>query len=318
MPRDTGRAWRITKRILLGIRPEEPPARGAKARAWRLVRRVLFPLVRIYLALAVGLFLFQGCLLYHPSSDLQATPSDAGLEYEDVTLTAADGVRLSAWYVPARKPLGTVLFFHGNAGNMAGRLHFVRLYHGMGMNVLILDYRGYGRSEGRPGETGTYRDAEAAWRHLVGERGVPPEKILIAGRSLGGAVAVWLAARHEPGALVLESTFTSVADRARELLPIFPVDLMVRHRYESLERIGSVACPKLFVHGRDDRTIPIHHGRRLFEAASEPKAFLELEGGHEDAVLRSRRRYEQTLERFVQETLGRRAPGPVTGEDGRP
>ncbi len=310
MATSASRAWRITRRVLFGIRPQGPPARGPKARAWRVARRVLFPLVRIYLLLAVALFLLQGCLIYHPSGSLEATPADVGLEYDEVTIETEDGVRLSAWHVPAADPLGTVLFFHGNAGNMAGRLHVVRLYRRLRMNVLILDYRGYGRSEGRPSETGTYRDAEAAWQYLVRERGVPPEDILIAGRSLGGAVAVWLAARHEPAGVILESTFTSVVDRARELLPIFPVDLMVRHRYDSLERIGDIRCPKLFVHGRDDRTVPIHHGRRLFEAAAEPKTFLALEGGHEDAVLKSARRYEEALGQFVEKTMSAERPAP--------
>jgi fermentation-respiration switch protein FrsA (DUF1100 family) len=172
-----------------------------------------------------------------------------------------------------------VLFCHGNAGNVSHRLDTLQFFRSLGLGTLIFDYRGYGRSDGSPSEKGTYRDAEAAWRHLVEQRQIPPERIVILGRSLGGAVAARLAADQRPGALVVESAFTSVPDLAARMFPVYPVHLLARIRYNTLKWIRRVHCPVLVVHSRDDEMIPFRHGRRLFEAAPEPKEFLELRGG---------------------------------------
>jgi len=284
---------------------------GKTKRARRPVRRVVWAAVRVLL-LAYGgacalLYFGQERLLYHPTREIVAAPDRLGLAYEDVALRASDGVRLAAWYVPADGPGRTVLFCHGNARNMSTRLASVEIFHRLGLGVLIFDYRGYGRSEGRPDEEGTYRDAEAAWEYLATDRGTRPERIILFGRSLGGAVAAHLAEKHRPAALILESTFTSAPDLGQELLPVFPVRWLARVRYDTLARVPHLACPKLFVHSLQDDLIPFAHGRRLFEAAAEPKYFLEIRGDHNEGFWLSGEAYVEGLRRFL---AGLDAPGP--------
>jgi uncharacterized protein len=258
-----------------------------------------------YLAVVLMLVLLQSRLVFFPTRALEATPIQAGMPFEDVWLRTEDGLRLHGWWVPAAQARGTVLFFHGNAGNISHRLLSLGTFHRLGYNTLIFDYRGYGRSEGRPSEAGTYRDAEAAWRHLVQERGIDPDEILLFGRSLGGAVAVALAERHTPAAVILESTFTSIPALGAELYPFLPVRWLARIRYDTLERIPRLRAPVLVVHSRDDDIIPFRHGRRLWEAAPEPKAFLEISGTHNDGFVTTGRRYEEGLAAF----LGEHGPG---------
>lgn len=265
----------------------------------RALIALLLTLALAYLALLLLLFAVQGRLLYFPTRAIEATPADAGLAYEEVGLRAADGVRLQAWYVPAPGDRGTILFFHGNGGNLSHRLDTLRLLHRLGWSTLILSYRGYGRSEGTPTERGTYLDAEAAWRHLVEDRGIPAERVVVFGRSLGGGVAAWLAERHPPGGLILESTFTSVPDLAAGIYPLLPVRLLVRHRYPTLSRLPRIRAPVLVVHGREDEIIPFRHGQRLYDAAREPKAFLEIRGSHNEGFLLSGESYAKGLAAFL-------------------
>ncbi|UZJ44449.1 alpha/beta hydrolase [Marinimicrobium sp. C6131] len=252
-----------------------------------------------YLALLILTWLLQGCMIHFPSRALKATPADAGLGYEELDLTTSDGERLHAWFVPAREARGVLLFFHGNAGNISHRLESLRIFHELGLEVLILDYRGYGRSSGRPSEKGLYRDAEAAYDYLIEERKVPPEQLLVFGRSLGAAVGAHLASQRPVGGLILESGFTSVPDLGAELYPFLPVRLLARYRYDTREALSAVTAPVLVVHSRDDDIIPFSHGRALFEAAAEPRQFLELEGDHNTGFLRSRERYVRGLEQFL-------------------
>lgn len=222
-----------------------------------------------YLLLVVLLYVMQPAMVYYPVTRLSYTPGDIGLAYEDVTFFAEDSVRLHGWYIPAsgRGDSATVLFNHGNAGNISGRLETIRLLNRLGLDVFIYDYRGYGRSEGNPTEQGTYRDAMAAWNHLTAERELRPGNILLMGRSLGGAVAVWLATRTDPAGLIIESTFTSAADLGADLYPIFPVRQLIKFEYSNLSRIGAITVPMLIAHSREDDLVPFAHGRRLYEAA---------------------------------------------------
>jgi len=231
----------------------------------------------VYAALLVLLYWYQPRLVFLPDvagRDLVATPHALGLEYEDVWLETSDGVRIHAWYVPANGAGRALMFFHGNAGNISHRLDTLRILNELGLNVLMVEYRGYGRSEGRPSEAGTLLDALAAWDHLQG-RGFAPQDIILFGRSLGGAVAAQLARERPPAGLVLESTFTSVPDIGAEVYPWLPVRLLSHIRYDSLSAIRSFHFPVLVVHSPGDGIIPYHHGRRLFEAANPPKQFLE-------------------------------------------
>lgn len=260
--------------------------------------------VLVYVGFGAVLLVFQSRFLYRPSRELESTPEQLGLAHEDVWFRAADGVKLFGWFVPAAKPRAVVLFFHGNGGNISHRLWAVQMLHKLNLSTFIFDYRGYGQSEGKPGEEGIRLDAEAARRWLVNERGVPPGEIVLFGRSLGGAVAARLAADHTPAALMVESTFTSFPDLAADQCPWYPARLMARFDYNTLDCIARLTCPVLVAHSRGDDLIPFHHGRRLFEAAAEPKEFLRLEGGHND-TFEPEGRYEEVLSRFIAAHVGR-------------
>jgi fermentation-respiration switch protein FrsA (DUF1100 family) len=267
----------------------------------RVILKYVLLAAAVYAGFCLALFLFQSRLVFLPSRTLAASPARIGLGYEEVWLAAADGVRVHGWYIPRAQARGTLLFFHGNAGNIGDRLESISIFHRLGLNTLIIDYRGYGKSEGSPGEKGSYRDAEAAWRHLVDARGLRPGSVVIFGRSMGGGVAAWLAARNAPAGLILESTFTSVPDMAAKVYPFLPARLLARIRLDAKASLAGVRAPVLVIHSADDEIVPVAHGRALFEAAPEPKRFLELRGGHNDAFLVSRENYLAGLSTFLQE-----------------
>ncbi len=268
---------------------------------------ILFLVLLVYCTFALYVYLIQARLLYYPDlpgRELVATPAAIGLEYEPVTLLTGDGVSLSAWFIPHASGRGTLLFLHGNAGNISHRLDSIRLFHQLGLAVFILDYRGFGDSQGSPSEAGTYLDATAAWRHLTEQRRIAPREIVVFGRSLGAGIAAELAARTRPAALIMESAFTSVPDMAASLYPWLPVRLLSRYRYDAVAQLARVSSPLLVVHSRDDEIIPFIHGQRLYEHAREPKQFLELRGGHNDGFLVTGQGYSDGLERFLTEHLG--------------
>lgn len=244
---------------------------------------IVVTIAAVYIGLCLLVCLTQARLVYFPLREIEATPRSLGLSFEEVKLHASDGVELSAWLIPCDRPRGTVLFCHGNAGNISHRLHIIRMFHDLGFSMLIFDYRGYGASQGSPTERGTYLDAQAAWDYLI-ERQIPPGQIVIFGESLGGAVAAWLAKERTPGALVLQSTFTSLPDLGARLYWWLPVRLLSRFRYNARSHVRQVKCPVLVAHSPTDEIVPYALGSRLFEAASEPKEFLELSGSHNDGL----------------------------------
>ena len=254
-----------------------------------------------YGGLVLLLYAFQSHLVFYPGTgrDLIATPAQVGLSYEDLHLETADGISLQSWFIPALRPRGTVLFFHGNAGNISHRLDSVEMFHRMGYNMLIFDYRGYGNSNGMTTEQGTYRDADAAWRYLTEQRQTPSCSIVLYGESLGGAIAAWLAGRHRPAALVIASGFTSVPDLARHFYPFLPVRWFTRINYDTREYLQSVSAPVLVAHSLEDEIIPFEQGRALFAAANPPKQFLELAGGHNDGFIFMRESWVKALGDFL-------------------
>lgn len=256
-----------------------------------------------YGAIMLYMYLAQDRLVYVAQRGVVETPTHRGVAYEDVWLTADDHVRVHGWFVPADKPRATLLYFHGNAGNISGRLEAIMLYRRLGLNVFIIDYRGYGKSEGEPSEAGMYRDAEAAWRYLTDARGIAPQQIVIYGRSLGGGVASHLAAQHRAGALVLESSFTSLHDAAAGVYPWLPVHWLLRYRYPVQENLARVAIPVLIMHSRADELIPFAHGERLYAAAAEPKRFFEIGGTHNEGFFADRASYVQGLDAFLRAAL---------------
>lgn len=268
---------------------------------------ILLSVATVYAGVAGWFYLFQSRFIYYPERAVSATPRDRGLDYEEVFLATEDGVRVHGWYVPACPAASAppcaaravVLYFHGNAGNVSHRLERVALFHRLGLSVFIIDYRGYGRSEGEPSEEGTYRDAMAAWRYLRATRKVPPQQIVVFGRSLGASIASWLAMQEAPRALIVESGFTSVPEFGAEAYPWLPVKWLSRFRYATRDHLGRVRVPVLVVHSRGDEIIPYVHGERLFAAAGAPKRFLEIRGGHNDGFLVSGEQYVGGLDDFL-------------------
>jgi hypothetical protein len=267
----------------------------------RMLAIVITALLLGYGMLVAFVYLRQAKMLYFPSRQIEASPADIGLPYDEITLRTADGLRLSAWYVPAENAKGFLIFCHGNAGNISHRLDSMRIFHDLDLNVLIFDYRGYGRSEGEPTEKGTYLDAEAAYDFLVNTQGAAPSRIIIFGRSLGSAVAAELAMRRSAGALIIESGFTSVPDLGKKLFPHMPVRLISRFHYATVEKVGRLGLPKLFIHSPDDEIIPYEQGRKLFEGAAGPKEFLAIRGDHNEGFLLSGDIYIGGLRRFISE-----------------
>jgi len=257
----------------------------------------------VYVGLAAYLYLFQASFVYFPempSRQVESSPAAVGLAFEALKINTEDGESLDGWYVPAPNPRATLLFLHGNGGNIGHRVELVEMFHHIGLNVLIVDYRGYGRSTGKPSEEGTYRDAAAAWRYLSETRRLPAGEIILYGESLGGAVAAHLAQHHTPRALVLYAAFTSIPDRAHQLYPFLPTSLLARYRYDTRAALAATRCPVLILHSGEDEITPYSHGQELLAAAAEPKKLVELRGGHNDAPFVNRERFMQAVAAFLQ------------------
>jgi len=268
---------------------------------------ILVTVVVFYASTCVYVAMAQSKYVYYPDRQLATTPAAVGLAFEDIAVTTEDGETIDGWFVPCTeggKPAKlTVLFCHGNGGDMGDRVGSLATFNRLGYNALIFDYRGYGESTGKPTEEGTYKDVLACWDYLVDERGIRPSSIVLFGRSLGGAVACWLAAHGNPGALVLESTFASAPAMAALVFPFLPTGLFCRFKYDSEATITAVKCPTLVAHSRIDRTCPFSQGRRVFEAANEPKLFVEMQGGHNDGGLDSNSQYQAQLVNFLEKHL---------------
>ncbi|NLH42165.1 MAG: alpha/beta hydrolase [Planctomycetes bacterium] len=300
----------MDRRLTVGIRRWSPP-----------VGSVLLYLglaaVLAYAAMGLVLFVMQPRLVYRPTRDVAFTPAQRDLPYEDAVFRSCDGVKLAGWYVPAEGARFTVLFCHGNAGNVMHTMDAASQFHEMGLNCLVFDYRGYGDSEGTPTEVGTYLDARAAFDWLTQTKGVPAERIIVCGRSLGGAIAARVAAEVQPAALALEGAFTSYADIGAHFYPYMPVRLFARYRYNTREFVRQVRCPVLVVHSRDDQVVPAVFGDRLFQAAAEPKQFAEIAGGHTDGFLSSADQYKEAWAQWL-DFLANRDPDGETSSSSRP
>ena len=261
--------------------------------------RLLAVAALAYLALLLLMYAFESSLVYFPGPPPEETPADHGLPYEDVRLTTADGVTLAAWFLPAGAEEGAVIFNHGNAGNIAGRLIGASAFLDAGFSVLLYDYRGYGASEGKPSEEGTYLDALAAYDWLVGQRGLPARRVVTYGESLGGGVAVELARRRPVAAVFVESTFTSLPDVGARIYPFLPVRLLATIRYASQDKVAELGVPLLVAHSPEDEIVTYELGRALFDAAREPKTFLETSGGHNEGGFLRRTEWRRAVDEFL-------------------
>jgi hypothetical protein len=234
------------------------------------------------------------------------TPENHGIEAEDQWFTSSDGVRLHGWWIPHDKARGTVLYCHGNSGSLGSQIDTLRRLRRLRCNLFAFDYRGYGRSEGKPHESGLYRDVRAAYRHLTEELGIDSAELMLFGHSLGGAVAIDAATDLEVAGLIVQNSFTQMRDMARVDSDRMPMHWVAKNQFRSLAKVSRIKTPALFIHGRLDRRIPIDQGRRLFEAAPEPKEWLEVPGAdHNDVARHGRLRYWLRLSRFRDRCLDR-------------
>jgi len=276
------------------------PFRG---RSVTMLLTLLSIVVVVWASFAVILYLAQDRLIFQPTRTLASVPGAIGLEYEDVSLQTPDGQRLHAWFIPANDADGVVLFLHGNAGNISHRLASLEIFNRLGLSTLIIDYRGYGDSQGEPSEQGTYSDAETAWNYLTLERGIDASKVIIFGRSLGGAVAAWLGARVEPAGVILESVFVSLESLAKQYYPYMPIDLLLRSHYPTREYIAAISAPTLLIHSREDELIPFHHAQQLQQAGQENVELRAIKGGHDDGFVLSGQEYIEIIRQFKERVI---------------
>jgi hypothetical protein len=256
----------------------------------------------IILFAVIGLFIYVKYLearsLFYPSKKIEYTPREIGLGFTDTYFKTEDGKTINAWFIPAKEAKYTILFFHGNGGNISHRLDKIKILNNLGLNIFIIDYRGYGKSEGKPSEKGVYLDAGAAYDYLVKIKGINPDSIIIYGESLGGAVAIELCTKVRAKALITEEAFSNISDMGKIMYPYIP-SFFVSDKFNSLARIEKINLPKLFIHSRNDNLVPFELGEKLYKKAKEPKQLAAITGDHNHAFLESEKDYTGYIREFV-------------------
>ena len=248
----------------------------------------------------------ENSMLFFPVKELDGTPERIKLKFDEVSLLTADKVNLHGWWVPRENARATLIFSHGNGGNISHRLDKLRIFHGLGLNVLLYDYRGYGKSEGTPNEKGVYADVQAAYDFVVKEKNVPPGEIVAYGESLGGPVAAHLAANNPVKALILDSTFTNLQDMARSRSPLLAG--LVQSKFDTLADVAKIQSPTLVLHSPDDEVVPYTQGQELFAASKAPKQFVKLQGSHNRGFLDSKKKYVKGLDEFLTANVAKKKP----------
>jgi uncharacterized protein len=261
----------------------------------------------------LGLVLLEGCdveekFIFFPAAEISKTPRNYGLSFEDVYFKTEDGVTLNGWFVAYPGASTTLLWFHGNGGNIGHRSEHLKLLHDkLKIHIFIFDYRGYGKSAGKPSEEGSYKDGVAALAYLRSRKDVESQRIVLFGQSLGAAVATEIAVREPLLALILEAPFTSIRDMARIAAPWLPIGALLRIKYDNLEKIKKVQAPILVLHGDFDDIVPFDQGKRLFAAAPEPKEFYTIQGAHHnDTYIVGGEGYFKALKDFIEKAEPRR------------
>jgi alpha-beta hydrolase superfamily lysophospholipase len=276
------------------------------------MKLVILILAGGYVLVSAIAFFLQARLVYMPDRVEAGTPDDAGMEYRDVFFSSG-GKELHGWFVTSPGARYTMLYCHGNAGNISWRVELIRAFVERGLNVFIFDYRGFGKSGGKPGEKETYEDAHAAWDYLTREEGIDGKDIILFGRSLGSAIAIELATTVSPRGIILESPFISMPELAGRAYPLLPARFLCRYRYNSWNRVLEVDCPKLFAHSLDDDLVPYGMGKRLYNRAQRPKMWTRANGDHNAIYLVPGSRYESVFRDFIasldQPRIGRGVDG---------
>jgi fermentation-respiration switch protein FrsA (DUF1100 family) len=262
-------------------------------------------LLTLFFLIASGFFLYpkiENFFIFFPDSDIYATPKDLGLNFKDIYFHTEDGIKIHGWFFPLDNEKPVILFCHGNAGNISHRLENIRLLLEKGLQVFIFDYRGYGKSEGRPSEPGIYKDAIAAYDYLIREENILSSNIVLFGRSLGAAVAIDLSLKREIRAIIVESGFTSTRGMAKTMFLFSLFSPLLPSSYNNAEKIASIKIPKLIIHGDSDEIVPFYMGKSLFNASPKPKYFFRIKGaGHNDTYMIGGERYFKTIATFVKD-----------------
>lgn len=275
----------------------------------RMIWIALATILAVYAVVCAYIYVVQDRMFYYPTKDFAASPDDYDLKFQDVFINASQDETIHGWYFPHpenSESTKTVLFCHGNGGNISHRLETVIFLLERGVNVMMFDYRGYGRSSGRPTETNTYDDAKAAYDWLISEKSAQPSDIIVFGRSLGGAVAVDLASNVSCGGLIVESSFDSATEMAKGYFPFLPAWLLIKYKYDSISKISNVNCLKLFTHSAADDLVPFERGKSLFEAAAEPKDFYEISGRHNERTYLDDLGYIKLIDKLLMQESERR------------
>ncbi|MCP4050966.1 MAG: alpha/beta hydrolase [bacterium] len=260
---------------------------------------IISTILIFYFFLILFIYFSQSKLIYFPKRDILQTPQTLGLSYENIDIKTSDNTIINAWFIPADKSDLTILYCHGNAGNISYHLDKIPLFNQLDITTLIFDYRGYGKSQGKTTEEGTYIDAEAAWDYLINERNTDPDKLIIYGHSLGCAIASNLAVKKQAKALILEAPFTSIKDIGAETYPFIPAKMLCKFNYDNENNLRSFNNNLLILHSPEDEIIPFHHGKKLFKNASTPKTFIELSGTHNEGAITSYPAYKNKLNVFL-------------------
>lgn len=277
------------------------------------LRLNLFSLIVLSTTLSGGCRI-EDRFIFHPDHVTDRDPSHIGVRFEDVFFTTQDGLRLHGWFIPHQDARATLVWFHGNAGNISGRLLNIKLLHDrINTNIFIFDYRGYGRSEGTVSEKGTYLDGEAAMNYLLGRHEAAARRLILFGRSLGAAVAAEMAIRFASLGLILESPFVSIPEMARAIFPSLPIAWLLQTRYDTMEKVRLVKTPILVLHGDRDATVPFAQGKRVFEIASHPKKFHRIVGAsHNDTFLVGGEEYYGALRDFIESAVAANEKGELS------
>lgn len=262
--------------------------------------RTIFFIILFLILFIVYMHYLEQRSIFFPMKQIEITPRAVDLNYQEISFKNKDGLWLNSWFIPLPETKKTILFFHGNAGNISHRLEKITFWHNLGFNVFIFDYRGYGKSEGKPNEEGFYQDARAAYDYLLNQKKLSEKEIVLFGESLGAGVAIDLATKVNPSAIIVESTFSSVVDMAKLIYPFLP-SFIIKSRFDSFSKVKEIKIPKLFIHSLNDEIVPFKLGQKLFISASQPKDFLEIRGRHNSAFTES----EGIIENKIKDFLGK-------------
>ena len=260
--------------------------------------KLLLILLLFIILFISGVRYMEKSSLFFPMRELTITPAIVGLKYEEVYFNTFDNKKLHGWFIANDSARFTVIFAHGNAGNIGHRVEKIKLLYDIGVSVFIFDYRGYGRSEGAASEAGLYRDTEAAYDYIVKIRKIPEDSVILYGESIGGAPVIDLARKARVRALITEEAFSSIKDMARTAYPILPA-FIFSSRFDSLSKIPEVECPKLIIHSVDDEIVPLSLGEKLYAAANPPKQFLKIRGSHNTAFFDSQDVFTREVKAWI-------------------